>query len=313
MILVIDEIDSFSKSMSERSFKRFLKKMLNFGDPKKPSILPKASKGTTSQSKREETKQSPRNKRKQKQLPKEELTYSDWMPEEVNDTRIAVTVIGIANSVELFQGELNAISSSAKSASDIVQKSAYITKNEQKLLFRPYTAEDLAKIVFNLYREHLRHFVNQKRRFRAANGKDSAGKNASEEFKQLEAYQIMHPKAFTLAAGKVDKLSGDIRVCFEILRESVQRKLDQLRTGGQTYNQKITLLDVNDVIVDRSESKLLKMVKKLPRTHILLLKTLVGCSGNDIVKESFLLQLYNQTADKLMIERLTAAELNDII
>jgi hypothetical protein len=45
----------------------------------------------------------------------------------------------------------------------------------------------------------------------------------------MEEYQIMHPKSFMLAAGKIDKISGDIRVCFEILRESVQRKIDFLR------------------------------------------------------------------------------------
>lgn len=45
--------------------------------------------------------------------------------------------------------------------------------------------------------------------------------SVEEEFKLAEAYQLVHPKAFALAAGKIDKISGDIRVCFEILRESV--------------------------------------------------------------------------------------------
>jgi hypothetical protein len=61
--LVVDEIDSFSKpdqlvSNHERNFKRFLKKLMNYGEPQKPSILPKATKGTTSQGKadREEKK-----------------------------------------------------------------------------------------------------------------------------------------------------------------------------------------------------------------------------------------------------------------
>jgi len=133
----------------------------------------------------EETKQAPRNKRKQKA----EETYENWMKDELLETRIAVTVIGIANSVELFRGELNSVDGTAiKTSTEILQKSAYITKNEQKLLFKPYTAEDLAKIVFNLYREHLRDFVNQKRRFTAASGKDHGKITAAEEFKQLEAY-----------------------------------------------------------------------------------------------------------------------------
>jgi len=37
---------------------------------------------------------------------------------------------------------------------------------------------------------------------------------------------LMHPRAITLAAGKIDKVSGDIRVCFEILRCAIQVKLD---------------------------------------------------------------------------------------
>jgi Cdc6-like AAA superfamily ATPase len=152
------------------------------------------------------------------------------MNDALADSRIAVTVIGIANSVELFRGELNQVEASVKVSSDILQKSAFITKNEQKLLFKPYTAEDLAKIVFNLYREHLRDFVNQKRRFNT----DKSKMSAAEEFRQLEAYQIVHPKSFALAAGKIDKLSGDIRVCFEILRETVQRKLDLLRSSTDT-------------------------------------------------------------------------------
>jgi hypothetical protein len=34
-----------------------------------------------------------------------------------------------------------------------------------KLLFRPYTKDELAEILFNLYREHLKDFINQRRKF----------------------------------------------------------------------------------------------------------------------------------------------------
>lgn len=58
----------------------------------------------------------------------------------------------------------------------------------------------------------------------------------------------------------------------------------------------MTILDVNEVIVDLYESKLFKMIKKLPRSHVLLLKTLASVlkeKPTDVVKESHLLQMYN--------------------
>ena len=42
-------------------------------------------------------------------------------------------------------------------------------------------------------------------------------------------YKLLDPKAIILAAGKIDKISGDIRVCFEILRCAIQIKLDELK------------------------------------------------------------------------------------
>ena len=40
---------------------------------------------------------------------------------------------------------------------------------------------------------------------------------------------LIHPQSFQLAASKIDKLSGDIRVCFEILRNAVQKKIEFIR------------------------------------------------------------------------------------
>jgi Cdc6-like AAA superfamily ATPase len=79
---------------------------------------------------------------------------------------VSVTVIGIANSVELFRGELNNLDTAVISAqTEILQTSGYISKNEKRLLFKPYTAEELGIIVFNLYREHMRDFLKNKRAF----------------------------------------------------------------------------------------------------------------------------------------------------
>jgi biotin synthase-like enzyme len=55
----------------------------------------------------------------------------------------------------------------------------------------------------------------------ANKSKEESKLSLPEELKLMEDYHIMHPKSFMLAAGKIDKISGDIRVCFEILRESV--------------------------------------------------------------------------------------------
>ena len=140
-----------------------------------------------------------------------------------------------------------------------------------KLLFKPYTKNELAEILFNLYREHLKDFVNQRRKFSSEESKLTS----FEEFKRLEEYQLVHPKAFLMAAGKIDKLSGDIRVCFEILRSTVQKKIDYLRQSPTDGFIKIGICDVNEVIIDLYESKLLKMIKKLPRTHVILLQELV--------------------------------------
>lgn len=104
--MVIDEIDSFSRSgqkktSNERDFNRLLKLITNDGDIK--SKLKVANKNVSSTKQREENNQSPsagRNKRKQR---KDESPIKH----ELDETTFAVSIIGIANSVELFRGELN--------------------------------------------------------------------------------------------------------------------------------------------------------------------------------------------------------------
>lgn len=181
-----------------------------------------------------------------------------------------------------------------------------------KLLFKPYTKNELAEILFNLYREHLKDFVNQRRKFSSEESKLTS----FEEFKLLEEYQLVHPKAFLMAAGKIDKLSGDIRVCFEILRSTVQKKIDYLRKSPTDGSNKIGICDVNEVIIDLYESKLLKMIKKLPRTHVIFLQELVTYlekKPKDVVGQQELLVLFNSAADRLMIGKITQGEMSDIV
>ena len=91
-------------------------------------------------------------------------------------------------------------------------------------------------------------------------------------------------------------MSGDIRVCFEILRNAVQNKIDFLRqylpptlsSGKKVHTThesksneklddsklKISYDEVNKVILEMFESKIVKIVKKLPRSHIIILEQL---------------------------------------
>jgi Cdc6-like AAA superfamily ATPase len=58
------------------------------------------------------------------------------------------------------------------------------------LLFKPYTKQELAAVLQGLAEETV-------------------------------GTKVFHEKAFQIAASKIDKVSGDIRVCFEIMRQVV--------------------------------------------------------------------------------------------
>lgn len=62
--------------------------------------------------------------------------------------------MGIANSVELFKGELATSKKTMKG--NLLQSNQLLTRNEVKLLFEPYTRGDLQLILSNLYKEHLK-------------------------------------------------------------------------------------------------------------------------------------------------------------
>ena len=62
-----------------------------------------------------------------------------------------LTVVGIANSVELFKGELRL----SQSKQNPLEQTKFMIENEIKLLFKPYTRENLASILLNLYLEQL--------------------------------------------------------------------------------------------------------------------------------------------------------------
>ena len=65
----------------------------------------------------------------------------------------SLSIIGIANSVELFKGELAKSAKSGKG--NLLKSNQLLRKNEVKLLFEPYTREQLQIILTNLYKDHL--------------------------------------------------------------------------------------------------------------------------------------------------------------
>ena len=81
-------------------------------------------------------------------------------------------------------------------------------------------------------------------------------------------------------------------------------------------------MDVNDVVLDMFESKIVKIVKKLPRSHLVLLSELhsymlpksTRFSICDVwLNESELLSLFNRKASSLLIDKIAAGELSDIV
>lgn len=81
----------------------------------------------------------------------------------------------------------------------LLRQTSLLSKNEIKLLFKPYTREELQTILMDLFLKQITQL-----------GLD------------LSAYKtLIQDKAIQLAAGKIDKISGDIRVCFEIVRSAI--------------------------------------------------------------------------------------------
>lgn len=108
------------------------------------------------------------------------------------------------------------------------------------------------------------------------------------------------------------------------MRGAVQSKLDALKadsTEADPEKLSVTFNEVHNVIQDMYESKVVKLVKKLPRSHLVLLGTLVSYTRSkssfaacDLwLSETELLNLYNRKASRLLIDRISPGELSDIV
>ena len=78
---------------------------------------------------------------------------------------------------------------------------------------------------------------------------------------------------------------------------------------------------MNEVILDMYESKVVKIVRKLPRSHLILLSELCqymnkksGFALADLwLTETDLLNMFNRKATQLMIDKIAPGELSDIV
>ena len=100
-----------------------------------------------------------------------------------------IQIIGIANSVEMFKGDLK-------------QEFA------KKIVFDPYTRQELAVILFKLMKTQFDKFPYFSKVIKGP--------------KNDTILQFIDKNALNICATNVDKLSGDLRVCFSIMKNTVQ-------------------------------------------------------------------------------------------
>ena len=117
-------------------------------------------------------------------------------------------------------------------------------------------------------------------------------------------------KAFEIASLKVEKVNGDLRTAFDIVRNSIQKKITYLENEFSSvennsdwdYKKTIGMEDVNKVITELYRSKTFDTVRKVPRSHLILLKIieqLFSEEGYREIRESKLLMEYNKRVVKL--------------
>ena len=115
----------------------------------------------------------------------------------------------------------------------------------------------------------------------------------------VKVEDVINPTVFGMAARKIDKLSGDIRVCFNILQQALTIKLESLKGKDIKVNEskeaKVSCDDINAVINDMFGSKVMKLIKKMPRSHIILLDVIA-----DIVEDSNKGQLTEMNSTELL-------------
>ena len=93
------------------------------------------------------------------------------------------------------------------------------------------------------------------------------------QLKITELNQIIDRKALLFICSRLSKTSGDLRIAFQVLNKALTERLEQYRTNKEA-KLPITISEVTTCYDSLFESKLVGILKKLPRTHSLVVKSL---------------------------------------
>ena len=130
-------------------------------------------------------------------------------------------------------------------------------------------------------------------------------------------------KALDLCSSKIDKLSGDLRSCFQIMHQTIQDKLKSVDCLNNDVAEivsafKLTPDDVNQTCDRMFESKVNKLIAKLPRSHVLVLRCvekwyLEKQKDSSKLSETTLLSIFNTyIVREMSVERININQLFEL-
>lgn len=156
------------------------------------------------------------------------------------------------------------------------------------MLFESYERSDLELIVYDLAKHRLKSFYGRKD-IESLLMQDKDEKTSSDP-----VHLIIHDRALRFLTSRLSKSSGDLRVCFQLIYASLQSKLEKLRLIKREESEaewcaKLRLLfpisveDLTTCYDQAFESRLIKSIRKLPRTHMFVLRSLHSCYTGETV------------------------------
>ncbi len=168
------------------------------------------------------------------------------------------SIIGIANSVD----PISKLCEAGKKERELVQR---------KLVFSPYNEQQIRTV------------ISQKRDDCWGKCEEILG-DFPEIREKLEG--LVTPDALMFIARKVSKMSGDIRVAFDVIKGALVKKLklasDTLEADSEAdllergEIRSLQIQDIQKIFKDKHETKLAETIKSLPPLTASLLKTLVS-------------------------------------
>lgn len=126
-----------------------------------------------------------------------------------------------------------------------------------------------------------------------------------------EFNQIIDRKALLLICSRLSKSSGDLRIAFQVLNKALTERSEEAKLP-------ITINEVTTCYDSLFESKLIGILRKLPRSHSLVVKSIHHAFSSKehvtSVPSEKLLEIFNDHfARNLMIPRINVAQLSEIV